>query len=258
MNGRSVRGRCLLPRPALAGGKNPPESKSQGVRGSLHALCPGLFHPPPAPLPTSKINTSVESGGNYSLMLLPRKPPASLPSVLPLRPEQTLFSCLSLGDVPTGKCLPSHTLSWLEILYLEPLGKPLPSLSRGKARASLGMAINCPYRIHGTQERSLSLRALCCAMHPSPKKHLVHRGFWGAGLIPVMCHPLVHFYSFFLEPTPPELLFHLAPCIPTPGTETHQHQQHEVQSPKPEPRASHAPHPSRGINPQEDKPSEGG
>lgn len=221
MNGRSVRGRCLLPRPALAGGKNPPESKSKGVRGSLHALCPGLFHPPPAPLPTSKINTSVESGGNYSLMLLPRKPPASLPSVLPLRPEQTLFSCLSLGDVPTGKCLPSHTLSWLEILYLEPLGKPLHSLSRGKARASLGMAINCPYRIHGTQERSLSLRALCCAMHPSPKKHLVHRGFWGAGLIPVMCHPLVHFYSFFLEPTPPELLFHLAPCIPTPGTGTH-------------------------------------
>lgn len=197
MNGRSVRGRCLLPRPALAGGKNPPESKSKGVRGSLHALCPGLFHPPPAPLPTSKINTSVESGGNYSLMLLPRKPPASLPSVLPPRPEQTLFSCLSLGDVPTGKCLPSHTLSWLEILYLEPLRKPLHRLSRGKARASLGMAINCPYRIHGTQERSLSLRALCCAMHPSPKKHLVHRGFWGAGLIPVMCHPLVHFYSFF-------------------------------------------------------------
>lgn len=221
MNGRSVRGRCLLPRPALAGGKNPPESKSKGVRGSLHALCPGLFHPPPAPLPTSKINTSVESGGNYSLMLLPRKPPASLPSVLPPRPEQTLFSCLSLGDVPTGKCLPSHTLSWLEILYLEPLGKPLPSLSRGKARASLGMAINCPYRIHGTQERSLSLRALCCAMHPSPKKHLVHRGFWGAGLIPAMCHPLVHFYSFFLEPTPPELLFLLAPCIPAPGTGMH-------------------------------------
>lgn len=181
MNGRSVRGPLPPASPSSCRGKkSPPKAKARGCEDPS-MLCPGLFHPPPAPLPTSKINTSAESGGNYSLMLLPRKPPASLPSGLPLRPEQTLFSCLSLGDVTTGKCLPSHTLSWLEILYLEPLGKPLPSLSRGKARASLGMAVNCPYRIHGTQERSLSLRALCCAMHPSPKNTSCTGGFGEQG-----------------------------------------------------------------------------
>lgn len=49
MNGRSVRGRCLLPRPALAGGKKSPrKQKQRGTRIPPRSL-PWIISPPSSP-----------------------------------------------------------------------------------------------------------------------------------------------------------------------------------------------------------------
>lgn len=62
-------------------------------------------------------------------MLLHKNPAASLPVVFLLWPEQTLFSCPSSREITTGKCFPSQTLRWLEIIYMKLIWKLLPSLS---------------------------------------------------------------------------------------------------------------------------------
>lgn len=137
MNGHSVQSHSPLCLPkhsqnGAGGGKKPKKEKAGGIKIPSQSL-PGFIspsHPPSSPFSHFK-NKYIrkKSRGNDSLMLLHKNPVALLPVVFLLQPEQTLFSCPSSGDITTGKCFPSHTLSWLEIIYMQLIWKLHPSPS---------------------------------------------------------------------------------------------------------------------------------
>jgi len=136
MNGRSVRSRSLpcLSKHLQGGGKQKKRQKrkSRGDKDSFTLSAWDYFTSPSPSSPFSPLQKQIhkEKGrGNYSSMLLHKKPVALLPVVFLLRPEQTLFSCPSPGEITTGKCFPSYTLSWLGIIYIKLLWKLLPSPS---------------------------------------------------------------------------------------------------------------------------------
>lgn len=120
-------------------------------------------------------------------MLLHKNPAASLPVVFLLRPEQTLFSCPSLGEITTGKCFPSHTLSWLEIIYMELIWKFLPSPSSagylqatGESRGEAGRSRNLLSRMKRVGEVSVLSNVAHVHTMKSPR---APEGF-GSGAIP--------------------------------------------------------------------------
>ena len=136
MNGRSVRSRSLpcLSKHLQGGGKQKKRQKrkSRGDKDSFTLSAWDYFTSPSPSSPFSPLQKQIhkEKGrGNYSSMLLHKKPVALLPVVFLLWPEQTLFSCPSPGEITTGKCFPSYTLSWLGIIYIKLLWKLLPSPS---------------------------------------------------------------------------------------------------------------------------------
>lgn len=114
------------------GGGKAKKRKGRGDKNSFTISAWVYFTFPPPSSPFSHFKNKYikkKSRGNDSLMLLHKSPVALLPVVFLLQPEQTLFSCPSSGDITTGKCFPSHTLSWLEIIYMQLIWKLHPSPS---------------------------------------------------------------------------------------------------------------------------------
>lgn len=205
----------------LQGEKSPRKQKQRGVRIPPRSL-PWIISPPSSPSSHFKnkyicrkwrklfLNAPAQKASGLAPL---RPPPAARtnPFLLPLAGGCSYREMFTLPHAQLARDSLSGTSR-------EASSQP----EQGESPSKLGNSHKLPLQDprHTGEEFESPCSLLCHA--PISKKHLVHRGFWGAGLIPVMCHPLVHFYSFFLEPTPsPELLFLLAPCILAPGTGTH-------------------------------------
>lgn len=126
------------------GGKKSQKRKRTGYKDSFTHSARDYFTSPPSSSPFSRSKNKYirkKSRGNDSLMLLHKNPAASLPVVFLLWPEQTLFFCPSSREITAGKCFPSQTLRWLEIIYMKLIWKLLPSLSSAGYIQTMGESL---------------------------------------------------------------------------------------------------------------------